>query len=470
MGSTALGLCGLLLCIGVTRADDVCYEDVGCFTTDYPWSDAKRPMPNLPEPPANVGTRLLLHTRNAGEKEVFYNSDDLGDFDPSRKTVIMTHGFNDAGDTRFLVESKDLLLKKGDYNVVIVDWRDGASIPYLQATANTQLVGRQIALLVNKMISAGASAADFHLAGHSLGAHICGYAGNGIEGLGRITGLDPAEPYFEDTDVIVHLDPTDAQYVDIIHSDGRSMAFLGAGFTKANGHVDFFPNDGKNQPGCGDLDAEIEGLIWDLETLDFVAAAGLLGCSHARSHQIFVESLREQSCSFLAFQCADYDEYLAGTCQTMNTATLGLIGLENIDMNLNGSYYLQTTAVNEALCVNYYELTVELNADQEDTVGNMVIVLNGELGSTDRLPAWSDHVDLSAGAERRTTIHTPVSLGALTSVDVTYHDHHGTEQQALSAAALRVSTADRSLQVSTQRFCYTGPPVTDKATVTYQAC
>ena len=71
---------------------------------------------------------------------------------------------------------------------MIVDWKDGASIPYLQATANTQLVGRQIALLVNKMISLGASAADFHLAGHSLGAHICGYAGNGIEGLGRITG------------------------------------------------------------------------------------------------------------------------------------------------------------------------------------------------------------------------------------------------------------------------------------------
>ena len=61
-------------------------------------------------------------------------------------------------------------------------------MPYLQATANTQLVGRQIALLVNKMISVGAVAADFHLVGHSLGSHICGYAGNGIEGLGRITG------------------------------------------------------------------------------------------------------------------------------------------------------------------------------------------------------------------------------------------------------------------------------------------
>ena len=77
---------------------------------------------------------------------------------------------------------------QGDYNVVIVDWRKGATIPYLQASANTQLVGRLIALLVNKMISSGAVAADFHLVGHSLGAHICGYAGDAIENLGRITG------------------------------------------------------------------------------------------------------------------------------------------------------------------------------------------------------------------------------------------------------------------------------------------
>ena len=80
------------------------------------------------------------------------------------------------------------------------------------------------------------------------------------------------------------------------------------------------------------------------------AAAGLLGCSHARSHQIFVESMRQQSCKFLSFKCDDYEQYLSGSCQTMLTPNLGLIGLENIDMNLNGSYFLQTTAVNEALC------------------------------------------------------------------------------------------------------------------------
>jgi hypothetical protein len=56
-----------------------------------------------------------------------------------------------------------------------------------------QKVGAEIAKLVNTMISnAGAKASDFHCIGHSLGAHICGYAGSRISGLGRITGLDPA--------------------------------------------------------------------------------------------------------------------------------------------------------------------------------------------------------------------------------------------------------------------------------------
>lgn len=37
--------------------------------------------------------------------------------------------------------------------------------------------------------------------------------------LPRITGLDPAEPYFNDTDPLTRLETSDATFVDVIHTD-----------------------------------------------------------------------------------------------------------------------------------------------------------------------------------------------------------------------------------------------------------
>jgi pancreatic triacylglycerol lipase len=89
-----------------------------------------------------------------------------------------------------------------------------------------------------------------HLVGHSLGSHLCGYAGYYIQRdfklkLGRITGLDPAEPFFSDVGPLVRLDRTDAHYVDIIHTDAAPfVAAAGLGLYDATAHVDFYPNGG----------------------------------------------------------------------------------------------------------------------------------------------------------------------------------------------------------------------------------
>jgi hypothetical protein len=66
---------------------------------------------------------------------------------------------------------------------------------------------------------------SIHVIGHSLGAHISGFTGKYFttltgKKLGRITGLDPAGPCFAQLGPNFKLKATDAQFVDVIHTNG----------------------------------------------------------------------------------------------------------------------------------------------------------------------------------------------------------------------------------------------------------
>ena len=79
--------------------------------------------------------------------------------------------------------------------------------------------------------------------------------------LGRISGLDPAELLFQGMPGFVRLDPTDANFVDVIHTvrlcmyilndgdkkDAESILMGGYGMVQPVGHVDFYPNGGEVQ-------------------------------------------------------------------------------------------------------------------------------------------------------------------------------------------------------------------------------
>lgn len=141
----------------------------------------------------------------------------------------------------------------------------------------------------------GLRADDVHLIGHSLGAHTAAYAGARIPGIGRITGLDPAEPYFQGMGDAVRLDPSDAKFVDVIHTDGRSFFLLeipGYGMSQSCGHIDFYPNNGKEQPGCA-LSQEGGTLIPLTLVKDGIEEASrvLLACNHVRAIKLFIDSI-----------------------------------------------------------------------------------------------------------------------------------------------------------------------------------
>ena len=75
-----------------------------------------------------------------------------------------------------------------------------------------------------------------------------------------ISGLDPAGPYYENTPLEVRLDSTDAQFVDVIHTDAEKLVNMGMGINQVSGHVDFWPNDGIAQPGCDQVSTNKLGI------------------------------------------------------------------------------------------------------------------------------------------------------------------------------------------------------------------
>ena len=80
--------------------------------------------------------------------------------------------------------------------------RLGTTLRYWQSAVNARVVGAQVKVLVSNLINLDIiDISNFHLVGHSLGAHVMGYAGKDFNlendfKLPRITGLDPAGPMF----------------------------------------------------------------------------------------------------------------------------------------------------------------------------------------------------------------------------------------------------------------------------------
>lgn len=100
-----------------------------------------------------------------------------------------------------------------------------------------------------------------HFTGHSLGSQLTGFIGKAFykltgKKIGRITALDPAGPAFDNSEVNCdsRLCENDAEFVDVIHTDIQLY-----GYTSPMGHVDFYPNGGRHQPGCPSR--EVDGKI-----------------------------------------------------------------------------------------------------------------------------------------------------------------------------------------------------------------
>nr|XP_042906570.1 pancreatic lipase-related protein 2-like [Parasteatoda tepidariorum] len=347
---------------------NVCVTDLGCFYTGPPFHHlVNRPI-SLP-PTKEPGTKFQLFTPS-NPHEVYHlnvtrQSILNSTYDAKHKTKVLIHGFaSDLNQNDFRYIMKKAILEEGNYNVIVVDWTADNGFPYAQAVANTRTTGALIAKMINLIINTTrARASDFHLVGHSLGSHVAGYVGERVKDLGRITGLDPAGPYFQVDDKSVRLDPSDAFFVDVIHTSAADSIMEGLGMEKPVGHVDFYPNGGKSQLGC-DLVSRTSEVILGRE-LNSSAKFFPSACDHERANEFFSESVKNSSCQFIGVLCNSYEDFEKKNCTTENsiTAVMGFHARKRRGLQFPSKFYLKTND-SYPFCIKSKQQSIESRSNQ----------------------------------------------------------------------------------------------------------
>ncbi|KAK0075278.1 hypothetical protein PV325_007130 [Microctonus aethiopoides] len=264
-----------------------------------------------------------LFTRLNREKAYILKMYDINNlkaspFNSTWPTKYIVHGWTNDVEMPWVVEIRQSYLDVDYYNIIAVDWSPISKLDYPTATRYAPSVGKIIGEMLKFLNTEGSmSFSDVHMVGHSLGAQVSGFAGAAVFGdIDRITGLDPAFPCFGFPvlkSAEGRLDPTDAKFVDIIHTDEGVY-----GMRQMCGHADFLPNGGgAPQPGCAGIDQD--------------------SCSHQKVTAYMIDSINNRQ-RFLALQCDSWNNYKDGNCANNPVAYMG----NACDPSARGKYYLTT--------------------------------------------------------------------------------------------------------------------------------
>ncbi|XP_065371994.1 phospholipase A1-like [Calliphora vicina] len=213
-------------------------------------------------------------------------------FNPAHPTRFVIHGWNQSRLSGMNKNICNAWLSVGFYNIIVVDWARARSVEYVTSVLAVPKVGAKVAGMIDYLVeNHGMSLDNLYVIGHSLGAHVAGYAGKNVKtgDIHAIVGLDPALPLFSYDKPEERLCSTDAFYVESIQTDGGGLGFL-----KPIGKGAFYPNGGKSQPGC---------------PLDITGA-----CAHARSVKYYAEAVAEDN--FATMKCDNYQDAVAKDCGT----------------------------------------------------------------------------------------------------------------------------------------------------------
>ncbi|XP_015187184.1 PREDICTED: phospholipase A1 2-like [Polistes dominula] len=248
--------------------------------------------------------------------------------------IILIHGFISSANNSNYEDLANVLLEKEDLIVISVDWKEGACngglsvleyAGYFKAVKNTRAVGQYVANFTKILVdNYEVPMKKIQIIGHSLGAHIAGFAGKEVQKLNmgkyhRITGLDPAGPAFADKDCSNRLCKTDAEYVQVLHT----TTLIGS--DKRFGNIDFYINKGYLQPSCQN-------------SLNLIKDAT---CSHSRAVEYLTNCLKYKCC--LVGIPWDYSNYRIPLSKcTKKTCVCIALNTENYPAD--GSFYVPVKA------------------------------------------------------------------------------------------------------------------------------
>ena len=240
-------------------------------------------------------------------------------WDPKLPLKVIIHGFTNSITSPIIQKLKNAYLKTGKYNVVGVDWGQLCPAPfYVTSRVHVSGTGAKVGEFLDSLIKKNLTEKSLmHVIGHSLGAHVAGISGKSMntDKPNRITGLDPAGPLFQFTGKDGKIYKTDAEIVDIYHTNAGTL-----GKSESLGSVDFYPNGGRSQPGC-----------W----VDIFGS-----CAHSRSFELFAYSILNPK-KMRGYYCSDLParDY---TCAALRGHTPTALFGNDVEFEKGGNYHLYT--------------------------------------------------------------------------------------------------------------------------------
>ncbi|KAG5683157.1 hypothetical protein PVAND_012455 [Polypedilum vanderplanki] len=237
-------------------------------------------------------------------------------FNASNPTKIIIHGFRGDMYQTPLYRMREEYLNETSMNIFYVDWFNlSSSFCYPAVVHNIKHVGECTSMLIRKLVEAGN--ADIHIIGFSLGAQVTNFIAESLKPeiiLPRISGLDPAMPWFITVDNSQKLDKSDAKFVDVYHCNSLVQAKI-----ETCGHVDFYFNNAIIQPGCD---------------------GNFFACSHQRCADYFMESIQTKT-GFYGRQCDSYLLYLLNQCEHHKA---NMLAGEHCNKTTTGMYFINTNS------------------------------------------------------------------------------------------------------------------------------